>query len=196
MYFADYISVSRKSPYSFSSSSQRKVVHDIHLRPLKQLNSAEIVGPSTFNANGNVHQRLDLSNYGGYGTSCEMISSQPKRRAISSGLQTSISGMGLNNPIENVGRSEIRETFGTFNQLGTWSHASNGRQLPLSLMPGQKPSTSPYVGLNDSFHHTELGEEGHAGADERFVFQAAVQVLVFLVFFFGGYSWSCNHFSD
>ncbi|KAL0310107.1 UNVERIFIED_CONTAM: Helicase-like transcription factor CHR28 [Sesamum radiatum] len=102
---------------------------------------------------------------------------------------------------QNVGASEIRETYGKSYQSATWSSSSNGRNsmkedfmwgggndsslyerkgnrlLPPSLMPGKHSSATPFVGSNDTFHHTGVAEERPAGADERFVFQAAVQDL-------------------
>ncbi|KAK4395990.1 KH domain-containing protein [Sesamum angolense] len=166
-----YNGLSRKDP----SSSKRQIVYDeMSSRPRKRLNTAETVG---------------VANPGWM----EMLNKKM--------VQPSTSSMRSNNLVENVGASEIRETYGKSYQSATWSSSSNGRNsmkedfmwgggndsslyerkgnrlLPPSLMPGKHSSATPFVGSNDTFHHTGVAEERPAGADERFVFQAAVQDL-------------------
>ncbi|KAL7095059.1 hypothetical protein ACP275_10G001500 [Erythranthe tilingii] len=72
----------------------------------------------------------------------------------------------------------MKENFisGSGNDSSLYEKRGN-RLLPPSMMPGKHSSSTPYSGSNDSFHHTGVGEERPAGADERFVFQAAVQDL-------------------
>ncbi|KAL0450881.1 UNVERIFIED_CONTAM: Helicase-like transcription factor CHR28 [Sesamum latifolium] len=157
--------LSRKDP----SSSKRQIVYDeMSSRPHKRLNTAETVGAASSGMDAIVKQKNGSSNPRG---------------------------------LENVGASEIRETYGKSYQPATWSSSSNGRNsmkedfmwgggndsslyerkgnrlLPPSLMPGKHSSATPFVGSNDTFHHTGVAEERPAGADERFVFQAAVQDL-------------------
>ncbi|XP_011095177.1 helicase-like transcription factor CHR28 [Sesamum indicum] len=194
-----YNGLSRKDP----SSSKRQIVYDeMPSRPHKRLNTAETVGAASSWMDGNVKQKNSSSNPRGLGTSHEIHSShQPMKRALPASLQPSTSSMRSNNLVENVGASEIRETYGKSYHSATWSSPSNGRNsmkedfmwgggndsslyerkgnrlLPPSLMPGKHSSATPFVGSNDTFHHTGVAEERPAGADERFVFQAAVQDL-------------------
>lgn len=126
----------------------------------------------------NILQNVGSSNSGRLFGSHEIHSSHPMKRALPASFQASSSNPRSHDLIENVGASEIRETYGK----SSWSNPSNGgRLLPSTLMPGKHSSTTPFVGLNDSSHQTGVGEERPAGADESYVFQAAVQVLVSIV---------------
>lgn len=60
----------------------------------------------------------------------------------------------------------------------SYAYEKKGRVLPVSLIPGQHASASPFIGSGDPLHHNGLGEEGAA---EKFVLQAAMQVLVVLL---------------
>ncbi|KAL0347599.1 UNVERIFIED_CONTAM: Helicase-like transcription factor CHR28 [Sesamum calycinum] len=150
-------------------------------RPRKRLNTAETVGVANPGMDGNVKQKNGSSNPRGLGTSHEIHSShQPMKRALPASLQPSTSSMRSNNLVENVGASEIRETYGKSYQSATWSSSSNGRNsMKEDFMwgGGMIHHSTPFVGSNDTFHHTGVAEERPAGADERFVFQAAVQDL-------------------
>lgn len=125
----------------------------------------------------------------------------PSRQALKRGLpatfQPSSSSARSNNLVENA----ITETYGKLNQ-SAWSKFSNGknsdnftgvnlsesplyenranRQLPPSPFLGKSPSANPYAGPNDPLHPV-VGEEKATDADERLIFQAALQV--FKVFF-------------
>ncbi|XP_057804348.1 helicase-like transcription factor CHR28 isoform X2 [Salvia miltiorrhiza] len=135
-----------------SSSKRRTVPDEIQSRPQKRLSIAETAGSSTSRINNNNH---------------------PMKRVLP-GFQSSTSNPRFHNLIENVGASEIRETYGN----SAWSNPSNGsRVLPQTIMAGKHSSTTPLVGLNDSFYQTGAGEERPAGPDERLVYQAAVQGL-------------------
>ncbi|XP_042050150.1 helicase-like transcription factor CHR28 isoform X1 [Salvia splendens] len=133
------------------SSSKRRPVYDENpSRPQKRLNIAEASGSSTSRIDNNIH---------------------PTKRVFP-GFQPFTSNPQFHNLIENMGATEIRETLGK----SVWSNPSNGsRVLPQTMMPGKHSSTTPLVGLKDSFYQTGAGEERPAGPDERFVFQAAVQ---------------------
>ncbi|PIN05671.1 Helicase-like transcription factor HLTF/DNA helicase RAD5, DEAD-box superfamily [Handroanthus impetiginosus] len=194
-----YNGVSRKE----SSSSMKRIVHDeLSSRPQKRPNIGETVGASTSRMDGNVYQKTGSNNSGWLVASHEIHSShQPLKRALPASFQPSTSNVRSNNIVENVGAGEIRETYGMSSQNAAWPNFSNGknimkenfirasgndsllhekkgnRLLPLSLMPGKHSSATPFVGSNDSFHSIGIGEERPAGADERFVFQAAVQDL-------------------
>ncbi|XP_047945417.1 helicase-like transcription factor CHR28 isoform X3 [Salvia hispanica] len=133
-----------------SSSKRRPVYDEIPSRPQKRLNIGEASGSSTSRIDNNIH---------------------PTKRVFP-GFQPCTSNPQFHNLIENRGATEIRETLGK----SVWSTPSNGsRVLPQTMMPGKYSSTTPLVGLKDSFHQTGVGEERPAGPDERFVFQAAVQ---------------------
>ncbi|KAI3472979.1 hypothetical protein Pfo_030030 [Paulownia fortunei] len=178
--------LSRKDP----SSSKRQIVYDeISSRPHKRLNIAENVGASSSRIDENVYQKIGYNHSGRLVTSHDS-SHQPMKRSLPASLQPSTSNVRSNNLVENVGASEIRETYGKSYQSAAWSNSSNGknsmkenfiwgngndsslhekkgnRLLPPSLMPGKHSSPTAFV-----------GEERPAGADERFVFQAAVQDL-------------------
>lgn len=147
---------------------------------------------------GNAYQKASSNNSGRLFIGHDMHSSHlPMKRALPSSLQPSTSNVRPNNLVENVGPSDIRETYGKSYQSPSngmnsmkenpiWGSENDpsffekrgNRQLPLSLMAAKHSSHTPYGGQNDSFHHSGIGEERPAGADERFVFQAAVQVLV------------------
>nr|AMP82929.1 LRR receptor-like serine/threonine-protein kinase [Catalpa bungei] len=185
------------------SSSRKRIVHDeISSRPHKRPSIGETFGASSSRMDGNVHQKTSSSISDRLVTSHETYSShQPLKRALPASFQPSTSNVRSNNIVENVGAGEIRETYGISSQNAAWSNSSNGknimkenfirasgndsslhekkgnRLLPPSLMPGKHSSANPFVSPNDSFHHTGIGEERPAGADERFVFQAAVQDL-------------------
>lgn len=128
----------------------------------------------------NILQNVGSSNYGRLFGSHDIHSSHPMKRALPASFQPSTSKPRPYDLIENVGASEIRETYGKT----AWSNPNGGRLLPstlMPLMPGKHSSTTPFVGLNDSSHQTGVGEERPAGTDESYVFQAAVQVLVSIV---------------
>lgn len=156
-------------------SSKRLSVHDeILSRPHKRLNTAETAGFSSSRIDDNIRQKVFSNNSGRLFGSHEIYSSQHMKRALPASFQPSTSNSRSHNLIENVGASEIRDTYGK----SAWSNPSNGsRVLPSTLMPGKHSSTTPFVGLNDPFHQTGVGEERPAGPDESFVFQAAVQDL-------------------
>ncbi|KAL0375485.1 UNVERIFIED_CONTAM: Helicase-like transcription factor CHR28 [Sesamum radiatum] len=170
--------LSRKDP----SSSKRQIVYDeMSSRPHKRLNIAETVGAASSGMDGIVKQKNGSSNPRGLGTSHEIHSSHhPMKRALPASLQPSTSSMRSNNLVENVGASEIRETYGKSYQSATWSSSSNGRNSmkeDFMWVAGMIQHSTPFVGSNDTFHHSGVAEERPAGADERFVFQAAVQDL-------------------
>ncbi|KAH6832386.1 SNF2 domain-containing protein / helicase domain-containing protein / zinc finger protein-like protein [Perilla frutescens var. hirtella] len=146
------------------SSSKRQTVHDaIPSRMQERLSIAETAGSSSSRIDNNMQQKVGSNNPG---------PSQPMKRALPASIQSFTSNPQSHNLIENVGASEIRETYGK----SAWSNPSHGnRILPPTLMPGKHSSTTPFVGLNDSFHQTGVSEERPAGPDESFVFQAAVQ---------------------
>ncbi|KAL7095058.1 hypothetical protein ACP275_10G001500 [Erythranthe tilingii] len=191
--------LSRKDP---SSSKRPNVNNGISPRPHKRLNIAETAGVSNTRTDDDVYKKTGSNGSGRYVTTHEIHSShQPLKRALPPSLQPSTSNFRPNNLLENVGPSEIRDPYGKSHQSSAWSNSSNGnnsmkenfisgsgndsslyekrgnRLLPPSMMPGKHSSSTPYSGSNDSFHHTGVGEERPAGADERFVFQAAVQDL-------------------
>lgn len=152
---------SRPSRNDRPSSSTRQIYHDeIPSILQKRLSIAETTGSSSSRIDNNVQHKVGSNNHG---------PSQPMKRALPLSIQPYISNPRAHNLIENVGASEIRETYGK----PAWSNPSNGsRLLPSTLMPGKHSSTTQFVGLSDSFHQTE---ERPAGPDESFVFQAAVQ---------------------
>lgn len=116
------------------------------------MNIAETAGTSSSRIGNNIH---------------------PLNRSLPA-FQSSTSNPQSHNLIEIVGASGIRETYGK----PAWTNPSNGtRLLPPTMMPAKHSSSTPLVGLNDSFYQTGVGEERPVAPDERFVFQAAVQVL-------------------
>ncbi|XP_051130364.1 helicase-like transcription factor CHR28 isoform X2 [Andrographis paniculata] len=172
------------------------------LRPNIRLVSADTVKPSALMTNGNVHQRAGSNNFGRYGATHDFHTShKPMKGMNPAALPQSSSNHKIYNLVEDVGTSEVNETDGKSYQMAAWSNASNkknsmrenliweagnnlsmsekkgNRLLPPSLMAGPHPSATPFIISNDSFLHTGIGEEGSAGADESFVFQAAVQDL-------------------
>ncbi|KAK6118173.1 hypothetical protein DH2020_048074 [Rehmannia glutinosa] len=187
-------SAGRKDP----SSSKRQIVHDeMSSRPHKRLNIAETVGASSSRIDESIYQKIGSNNSGRLATSHDIHSfHQPMKRSLPASLQSSMSNVRSSNIVENVGASEIREPYGNSyrstsngknsmkensiwgsgNDLSLYEKKGN-RLLPPSLMPGKHSSPTAFVGSTDPFHHTGLGEERPAGADERFVFQAAVQDL-------------------
>lgn len=173
-------SSSRKDP----SSSKRQLVHDeILLRPQKRLNTASLQPSASHlhrnlkehvvEIDENILQNVGSSNSGRLFGSHDIHSSHPMKRALPASFQPSTSKPRPYDLIENVGASEIRETYGKT----AWSNPNGGRLLPSTLMPGKHSSTTPFVGLNDSSHQTGVDEERPAGTDESYVFQAAVQDL-------------------
>lgn len=128
-------------------------------------------------------------------------SHHPMKRALPASVHPFTSNTRSHNLVENIGAGDIRDMYGKSYQSAAWSNPSNGkssmneivlwgsgndssmyekkgnRQLPPSMMPGKQSLPASFVGTNDPFHQIGMGEERPAGADERFVFQAAVQVL-------------------
>ncbi|KAG8377152.1 hypothetical protein BUALT_Bualt09G0138800 [Buddleja alternifolia] len=191
-----------RADHSSSSSSKRQIVHnEISRKPHKRLNIPDTLGASSSRMDGNFHQQNGSNNAGRLAPIHEIRSShQSMKRALPSSLQPTTSSVRSDNLIENIGANEIREAYGKPYQSAAWSNSSTGknsvrenfihgsvnssslyerngnRLLPPSLM-GNYASATPFVGSNDSFHHTGVVEERPAGADESFVFRAAVQDL-------------------
>ncbi|KAK4481250.1 hypothetical protein RD792_012133 [Penstemon davidsonii] len=168
--------VSRKDP---SSSSKRQIIHDeISPRPHKRLSIAQNVGASSSRARDNFLYQTNGSNNAGRMDAIHGM--QSSKRSLPASLQPFSSSLHLNNRVENVGTSQFRETHGrlfpSLNDPSMFEKRGN-RLLPPSLVPGKYSSTTGFAGSNDSLHHTGVGEERPPGADERYVFQAAVQDL-------------------
>ncbi|KAL3615824.1 hypothetical protein CASFOL_040118 [Castilleja foliolosa] len=171
-----------------SSSKKQIVVHDdFSSRPHKRLNIAESVGASSSRIGDSVFRKTG-SNI------IHSSSHQPTKRSLPAYLDASTSNVRSSNLVETIGASEVRDAYGKPSyQSAAWSNFSNGnnsmndfmslekkgnRLLPSSLMPGKHTLPATFVVPNDPFHHNGVGgEESPAGADERFVFQAAVQDL-------------------
>lgn len=118
--------------------------------------------------------------FGSHGTHLPHL---PIKRALPASIQFQPTTSNSRSPnlIESVDASGIREIYGK----SARSNPSNGsRILPVTLISGKHSLTPQVVGLNDSFHQTGVGEERPAGPDESFVFQAAVQVLVSVLYYF------------
>ncbi|KAL8526409.1 hypothetical protein ACS0TY_015567 [Phlomoides rotata] len=174
-----------------SSNSGRSIIgHAIHSsdQSTKRVLPAS-VQPSTSSSSSRIGQ------YSGPPLGSNNSSYQPMKRTFPASVQPR-----SHNLVENVGAGDMRETFGKSYQSGAWSNPSNGkisneivlwdsgndssvyekkgnRQLPPSMMPGKQSLPTSFVVPNDPLHQTGIGEERPAGADERFVFQAAVQDL-------------------
>ncbi|KAL6568732.1 hypothetical protein OROHE_004416 [Orobanche hederae] len=167
-----------------SSSSKRHIVvpDEISPRPHKRLNVAKSAGASSSRTDDSFYPETSSSNSGRLVTSHKIHSShQPMtlKSSLLPSLQSSLSNLRSSNPVETVGATNGKNSM---TESAVWGGANNqaskgNRLLPPSLMPGKHTSSTPFVGLNDPFHHTGVGEESPAGADERFVFQAAVQDL-------------------
>ncbi|CAI9768429.1 unnamed protein product [Fraxinus pennsylvanica] len=165
-----------------------KISDEISLKPHKHLSNAETVGTSSSNMS------RDPNNKGSFGINAAVPPSrQALKRALPATFQPSSSSARSNNLAENA----ITETYAKLNQ-SSWSKFSNGknsdnfigvnlsesplyenrgnRQLPPSLFLGKSPSANPYAGPNDSLHPV-VGEEKTTDADERLIFQAALQDL-------------------
>ena len=94
-----------------------------------------------------------------------------------------------NNFIENVGSSQFRETHGksypsalpnlTYGTNSRSDHFGN-RVLPPSLMHAKSVSAAQYLSSGDPMHRPGVGEERVAEHDERLVYQAALQVFIFV----------------
>ncbi|CAA2960840.1 helicase-like transcription factor CHR28 [Olea europaea subsp. europaea] len=166
-----------------------KIYDETSLKPHKHLSSAETIGTSSSNMARDPNNRFSI------GINSAVPSSlQALKRALPATLQPSSSNARSNNFVENA----IADTYGKHNQPA-WSKYSNGnntgnftgvnlsesplyenrgnRQLPPSLSLGKSPSANLYGGSNDSLLHSGVGEEKNTDADERLIFQAALQDL-------------------
>lgn len=87
------------------------------------------------------------------------------------------------------------DLHGSPNRQSAWASSSRGnhnelvlyenkgsRVLPPSLMHRKATSGVQYTSVNDNLHYTGTAEERAAAADERLIFQAALQVLVYALF--------------
>ncbi|XP_073297855.1 helicase-like transcription factor CHR28 isoform X2 [Primulina huaijiensis] len=182
------LSSSKRPAVNGETSSKR---HEVHR-----------ASSSRMARDGNSHQSNGLNNAGRFNTTHELRSfPESMKRALPASIQPSISRAISNNLVENVGGSQIRETYGKYYQPATLSDSLNGknhmvedfhrvtvndstlyekrgnRLLPSSLMIGKYSPTLQVLSSNDSMHQTGVGEERIAGADERFVYQAALQDL-------------------
>ncbi|KAL6520832.1 hypothetical protein OROGR_017401 [Orobanche gracilis] len=167
-----------------SISSKRHIVvpDEISSRPHKRLNVAKSDGASSSRIDDSFYPKNGSTNSGRLVTSHKIHSSHqpmPLKSSLLPSLPSSLSNLRSSNPVETVGATNGKNSM---TESVVWDGANNqaskgNRLLPPSLMPGKHTSPSPFVGLNDPFHHTGVGEESPAGADERFVFQAAVQDL-------------------
>ncbi|CAA2995857.1 helicase-like transcription factor CHR28 [Olea europaea subsp. europaea] len=183
---------STPDPTSYNDLSWKapslKIYDEILLKPHNHLSTAETFGTSSSN------MARDPNNNGSFGINAAV---PPSRQALKRGLpatfQPSSSSARSNNLVENA----ITETYGKLNQ-SAWSKFSNGknsdnftgvnlsesplyenranRQLPPSPFLGKSPSANPYAGPNDPLHPV-VGEEKATDADERLIFQAALQDL-------------------
>ncbi|XP_073138962.1 helicase-like transcription factor CHR28 isoform X2 [Henckelia pumila] len=187
------------------SSSKRQVVNgETFSKPHRVHSSLETPGASSSRMawDGNLYQSNGLNNAGRFNTTHESRSfPESMKRTLPASIQPSISSARLNNFVENVGGSQIHETYGKYDQPATWSDSSNGknhmvedfhrgtgndlsfyekrgnRLLPSSLMTGKYSPALQVFSSNDSMYQTGLGEERNPGADERFVYQAALEDL-------------------
>lgn len=62
-----------------------------------------------------------------------------------------------------------------------YENAGTRRLLPSSLMAGKPVSISQNAGPSDAMHNSGVGEERTVENDERVIFQAALQVFIFLI---------------
>ncbi|KAL3654849.1 hypothetical protein CASFOL_000635 [Castilleja foliolosa] len=165
-----------------SSSSKKQIVvyDDFSSRPRKQLNMPESVGASSSRIDDSVFRKMGSNNI-------NPPSHQPTKRSLPAYLHASTSNGRSSNLVET-------DAYGKPSyQSAAWSNFSNGknsmddlmllekkgnRLLPSSLMTGNHTSPATLVVPNDPFPHNGVGgEESPSVADERFVFQAAVQDL-------------------
>lgn len=163
--------------------------HDIHSsdQPTKRFLPASIQ-PSTSSSG------LRIGQYTASPLGSNSSSYQPMKRPAS--LLPSTSNVRSHNLVENVGAGDIRASWSnpsngksSMNEIVLWSGGNGSssyekkRQLPPTIVPGKQSLPTPFVGPNDPLHQSGIGE-GPAGTDERFVFQAAVQVSINVLYLF------------
>lgn len=127
----------------------------------------------------------------------QYISQLGYKRALPASIQPQVPNSRSINLVENVGSSQMRETYGkTFssqpksilgmdqNQTGRGSDdklitypGRGSRVLPLSLLHAKSTSTSQHTNLVDPVFRSTTGEERVVEYDERLIFQAALQVI-------------------
>ncbi|KZV41094.1 hypothetical protein F511_14070 [Dorcoceras hygrometricum] len=187
------------------SSSKRHVVNgETFSKAHGAHSSVETVGSSSSRMarDGSLYQPNGLNDARRFNTTHGVRSfPESMKRTLPASIQPLISRARLNNLAESAGGSQIHETYGKYYQPATWSSSSNGknfmiddfqrgtvndsslyekrgnRVLPSSLMLGNYSPALQVFSTNDAMHQTGLGEERTAGADERFVYQAALQDL-------------------
>ncbi|XP_050270956.1 helicase-like transcription factor CHR28 isoform X1 [Quercus robur] len=164
---------------------------------------AEVDGSEYATVNGNesdswtVNSRIaNLS-----GAEYEKISSQQAlKRTLPPSLQPSAPSTRLNNLVENVGSSQVRDAYGnSYHSAGpsvsnskghlrdqfSWGkndevmmyENSGSRILPPSLMHGKAISSNQFASTSDPLYRSMVGEDRNAGNDERLVYQAALEDL-------------------
>ncbi|KAK9275422.1 hypothetical protein L1049_022686 [Liquidambar formosana] len=146
--------------------------------------------PQIFNSQNSDIYGMDYGKYS---------SQQALKRTLPSSLQPHVANTKLNNLVENVGSSQIRDSgksypsagsslnngknymknhFGSGNDDEVIMYEKNGsRILPPSLMHGKSILMTQYASSSGPVYHSGLGEERDAGNDERLIYQAALQDL-------------------
>lgn len=192
--YASNGSSSNVDTYLVPGSSDNNRVPNQHI--------AEVDGSEYSTVNGNasdswtVNSRIaNLS-----GADYERISSQQAlKRTLPPSLLPSALSTRLNNFVENVGSSQVRDAYGnSYHSAGPsvsnskghlrdqFSRGKNGevmmyensgsRILPPSLMHGKAISSNQFASTSDPLYRSMVGEDRNAGNDERLIYQAALEV--------------------
>ena len=83
----------------------------------------------------------------------------------------------INNLVENIGSSQVRDAYGnSYHSAGPSVSNSGSRILPPSFMHAKAISSNPLAITSDPLYRSMVGEERNAGSDERLIYQAALEV--------------------